>query len=293
MTPEQNAQTLINYWKSAAMPTAEYNAFVAAITKGQGITISYERAVALAKAQLAMKELVQQATSSPAIRISAFARNGIFEQSLLLEDGRMTSIILAAARAGLLDMIALSPLVQADRNLRPPRQIMLDAIYSAGTAGIFSIKDPSGLTSWLRSVSAAGIAIIGAVKGDPDGGTRAALLKLLRDLAMPVELARALKEGRTFEALVELLPASPLPVEARKTIQVLGSEADARVSRELAQLPDLGALPSFPTGDGALAPTLPPAIAWYRRPVYWFVASGGLIAGGLAVGGKRRTRPTR
>lgn len=278
-TPQENAQILIEYWKSAALTSKQFEAFASSSGK---LTGALGAAQQLARAMRTMKELISQATANPSVRITAFAGNGIFEQSILLEDGRLTGILLNAARAGQVDTFTLQALWNADHNLRTPRQIMLDGIYSAGTAGIFVIKDPSGMTSWLKSVHAAGIAILGAIKGDPDGAARAALLKLLRDVALPVELARALKTGRAFEALTELLPASPLSIDARRTIQVLGAEADARMTRDLAQLPDLGQLPAFPTGDGALASTLPPALAWYRRPGFWATGVLGILAGGAA-----------
>lgn len=286
-SPQENAFVLESYWRTAAMSASDFDA----VSKGKIVAVAAPKISALARAMRAMKELCKQATSSPAIRLEVFAKQSLFETALLVEDGRWTNVLLSHARRGELNVGAeLYHLIAADRNLRSPRQIMLDEIHAAGTAGIFSIKDPSGLTSWLLSVHAAGIAISGALKGDPDGRVRAALLRLLRDCAIPEELARALKTGRTFEALADKLAGETLPVDERRTIQALNNEADARVTRDLAQLPSFGELPAFPTGDGASAPTLPPATSWYSRPGTWITAALGLAAGGLAAGDRRRAR---
>jgi hypothetical protein len=281
-SPHDNALTLASYWKSAAMTAQDFEAVAA----GRLVGSAPPRISALVRAIRAMKELCSQAARDPNVRLGAFAGSSIFETALLVEDGRWTRVLLEAARERSLGWTFEVELLTADQNLRSPRQIMLDSIHSAGTAGIFSIKDPSGLTSWLKSVHAGGIAITAALKGDPDGRVRAALLRLLRDCAIPEELARQLKTGRTFEGLAERLAGEALPVEERRVIQVLGSEADARVTRDLAELPTLGQLPAFPTGDGALAPTLPPAVAWYRRPGVWITSALGIVAGGVAAGNR-------
>lgn len=279
LTAQQRAQWMLSYWQSMALTSAQYAAWMA--HEGQGQVSAVAVAQKIAEAQRTMKLLVEECTSSPTTRLSAFAGNGLFEQALLLEDGRLTGAVLTAARAGRVDTFTLAALMAGDRNLRPPRQIMLDMIYDAGAAGIFAIKDPSGVTSWLRSVNAAGIACSALIKGDPDGAARAAMLKILRDIAIPLELARSLKESRTFEALAELLTGSTFDTNTRRTLQALGASADGRITRALAEA-SIGSLPTFPTGDGVLAATLSADLAWWRRPGTWLVAGGGLIAGGLA-----------
>ena len=286
-TPAELAQIITSYWKSAALSSADY----AAIMKwGGALSNVLSRVQSLAIAQRAMKQLVDISTSDPAVRLSVFAANGLFESALLVEDGRLTQIVLMHARNGDLDWISRMELMKGDAGFRSPRQIMLDGIYDAGTAGIFSIKDPSGLTSWLKSVHAAGIAISGAAQGDPDPAVRAALLRILRDAAIPEDLARQLKNARMFESTTERLIASPLPAMARAGIQTLVVEADARVTRDLARLPSLGELAGFPTGDGAIEATLPPALAWYRRPAVAGAALIGIVGGGVLARNSRAAR---
>lgn len=278
LTAQQRAQWMLSYWQSMAMTSAQAAAWTSASGHTSGVLPMAQK---IAEAQRTMKALVAECVSSPTTRIAAFAGNGLFEQALLLEDGRWTGAILSVARAGLVDVLTLQALLGGDRNLRPPRQIMLDMIYDAGTAGIFSTKDPSGMTSWLKSVHASGIASTACIKGDPDPGARAALLKILRDVAIPLDLARALKEARVFETLNELLPGSTFPVDARRTLQALAASADGRITRQLAEA-SMGQLPTFPTGDGAQAATLDAALAWWRRPGPWFVGGLSAIAGGIA-----------
>lgn len=285
LTAQQRAQWMLSYWQSMAMSSAQYAAWM--VNENAGNVSAIAVAQKIAEAQRTMKLLVAECTSSPTTRLSAFAGNGLFEQALLLEDGRLTGVVLSAARAGRVDTFTLAALMAGDRNLRPPRQIMLDMIYDAGTAGIFAIKEPSGMTSWIKSVNAAGIACSGTIKGDPDAGPRAALLKILRDVAIPLELARSLKEAQTFEALIELLPGLTLPVDARRTLQALAASADGRITRQLAEA-NMGGLPLFPTGDGTQVMTLPADLAWWRRPGTWLVGAGGLITGGIAYGRARR-----
>lgn len=286
-TPSELAQIITGYWKSAALSSAEH----AQITKwGGAFDNQLVRVKALANAQRAMKLLVDAAVTSPTVRLLVFAANGLFENALLVEDGRITHFVLQAARDGRLDITSQMEAIKGDARFRSPRQIMLDGIYAAGTAGIFSIKDPSGLTSWLKSVSAAGIAITGALAGDPDAAVRAALLRILRDCAIPEALARQLKNGAVFAAASERLISSTLPAAARGGIHTLAVEADARVTRDLARLPSLGELAGFPTGDGAIEPTFPAAIAWYRRPGPIGAAIVGTLVGGVLARNARAAR---
>jgi len=285
LTAQQRAQWMLSYWQSMALTSSQAEIIAGALAQGQTIN-DIPAAQKISEAQRTMKALVAECISSPTTRIAAFAANGLFEQALLLEDGRYTGAILGAARAGRVDFLTLQALLSGDRNLRPPRQIMLDMIYDAGTAGIFAIKDPSGVTSWLKSVHATGIASSACIKGDPDPGPRAALLKILRDVAIPLDLARELKEARVFETLNELLPSSTFDVNARRTLQALAASADGRVTKQLADA-TMGALPTFQTGDGAQAATLPADLAWWRRPGTWFVGGLSAIAGGIAYSKRR------
>lgn len=277
MTPVENVQVLANYWKFASSNEA---LGVVANRTLFGIR-SPEFGQRLYGAMLAMKELCRDSASNTHARLNVFAANAIFETALLgRETTGVTDRVLAIARAE--PSILRAMLAKADSKLRAPREIMLDTIYDAGTGGLFSPQDPSGLTSWLRSVDVGASAISGALQSDPSAAVRAGLLRITRDLAIPVSIAELLEDQRVFEALTSLLAVSKFSTQERQALHELSLQALARVKRTFQ-----ANLPTFPTGDGVRAPTLPPALPWYKQPMVAGVGIIGAIVGG-ALGARAR-----
>lgn len=276
MTPAENVSALFEYWKFASSNEAIRNV----ADKMFGPSAIGQYAGRLYAAMRAMKELCAASASNPYTRLNVFAASAVFETSLLGQDAVITQRILDAARARA--GIARATLMQADSKMRSPRQIMLDAIYSAGTGGLFSPQDASGLTSWLKSVDAASAAISSTIQADPEAGVRLSILQIIRDLAIPLKLAVLLKEQRTFEALASVLVSSGFTQQQRSALLEFSVDAQARVERTFQ-----ASLPSFPTGDGALVQTLPPALPWYKQPMVAGISIVGAIVGG-ALGAKAR-----
>lgn len=284
-TPTENAQTLHAYWQSAHRALSDNEIAMVALASGEPLR-------RLAAAMRAMIELTEQAAYNPLAR-GRFAAEGVFEGALLVEMTGYTDRLLRAAEGTSGARLLLE---QADRKRRPPRQIMLDSIYAIGAGGVFFLPpDPSGATSWCKSVNVAGGALAGAIAGDPRPAVRASALRIVRDLALPadwiVRPAGAVpgadaQRGRIELAIMGLLdelPTSHLGVSERSVLTSLGRAALARieslVAAEEAQHV-LAELPAFPTGDGGQVATFPPRGRWWRDPR---VLAGGAI--GLVIGG--------
>lgn len=279
-TPTENLQKIRAYWQEAN-----------ALKLSGNTTLDAPSLIALARlyyaGATAMKELVRQAGDNTYTRNEVFAANSVFEQALTGEPWdvhhKFSSVPLAEATAR-----------EGDRDVRPLRQIMLDGIYKAGAGGLFSPRDPSGVTSWLRSVDVSAGAVVATLKGDKVYGVVAVMAQIIRDLALPVFWLEALTNQQAFPALESRLVTTPwfanqkADLAARVTLQGLAASASGRVATDLAKLAQakLPTLP-VPTGSGETAPTVPPVKKrWYQRGELWAAMSIGVIGGGAAA-----TRP--
>jgi len=246
----------------------------------------------LAGAQGAMSRLIAAAAISPPVR-QAFAVNSIFETAMIVDQTR--SDVLMAQNAVLFTYTGIEAVFGERYEHRTPRQLMLDGIYDVATGGWWGYKDPSGVTKWLRSVDVSAGAVAGTLKGDPSPDVRAAMLKILRDVAIPEYWASFLKTSRVFETLDSQLPTTQwnkydtiADLAARKVLQSLSASAQGRVEADLAQYA-MTQLPTFPTGDGKQAATLPPAkTPWYRSLKTLSATAIGLVSGAYAA--HRRSR---
>lgn len=279
-TPIENINTIRAYWTTMATwrenPTwlQPHEPFAAAYYNGAR----------------AMKSLIEQCSNNVFTRAEVFARSSVFEQCLVADPNTE----LARRKLLAAGWIIQRNMLEADSGGRALREIMLDGIYKAGNGGFFSSKDPSGLTSWLHSVSVAGGAAASVLIGDTNPGAVAALLKILRDLALPVFWLTFLTNQRAFATLDSRLPTTvwsstqAADLSSRVTLKALSAAASGRVATDLAKLAQ-ATLPTFVTGDGANAPTTPPpAKPWYRRGNVWAGSAIGLVAGGAVAQSARK-----
>lgn len=271
-SPVENINTIRAYWSqmakwrdSPSFPQA-YEPFISAYYYGVR----------------AMKELVDQCANNQFTRTDVFARSSVFEQCLVADPAS------EVARRSLLAVGAFTTatMLDADSGGRALREIMLDGIYKAGNGGFFSQKDPSGLTSWLNSVSVAAGGAAGVIVGDTNPGAVASLLKIIRDLALPVFWLSFLTNQRAFATLDSRLSTTiwsstqASDLASRVTLKALSAAAAGRVSADLARLAQ-ATLPVFPTGDGSNVATTPaPPKSWYRRGDIWGGIGVGLLTGG-------------
>lgn len=279
-TPIENINAIRSYWSTMATWRNTVN-----------IPFAYEPFVnAYYNGVRAMKELIEQCASNAFTRTDVFARSSVFEQCLAADPNT------ELARRQLLGAgsFVTATMRDADSGGRALREIMLDGIYKAGNGGFFSQRDPSGLTSWVNSVSVAGGVAAGVLVGDTNPGSVAALLKIVRDLALPVFWLSFLTNQRVFATLDSRLPTTvwsstqASDLSARVTLQALNAAAAGRVATDLAKLAS-ATLPTFLTGDGANAATTPaPAKPWYRRGDIWAGSAIGLVAGGAAAQSARK-----
>lgn len=283
-TPDENAATLLAYWAYAVsnddVLTFYRNVRTGANVDVTGGAIGSEPASRLYYASNAMTELMDQCAGNPYARANSFAANAIFETALLSEAIGVTDLLLADTS----DYV-----YGALHGLKAPRQIMLEAIEKAGTGGLFSPGDPSGMTSWVKSVDVAGPAIVSTIKIDPSGAVTASALQIVRDLALPAEWLSLIKQEQTFETLNNRIPVTTwssntiADLALRTQLQGLSKAAAGRVGKDLAQLAlsnggvDLTKLPKWgsfatPTQAQNLTTAVPPK-PWYK--------SGQVLAGGF------------
>jgi len=255
-TPSDNTQLLINYWANGG------NVFD------------------LAHAMQAMKELVGQAANSADVRANVFADSSIFELALLDEPrGQTDSLIDSAQRGTSAAAGAVAALQIVDRDMRPPRQIMLDGIHDAAMGGLFSSADPSGLSSWISSPAQASDVIQGVIASDPSPGAKAAMLRVIRDLALPADVVRALAGSSAFASLDDQLSRSQWPTAIRVVLQTLSAAARGRIQGDAAK----AALASLPTFGAGGFPTIPaPPVPVWANPRAIAAGVLGLITGGIA-----------
>lgn len=262
-TPSENIKILIAYWSD----TTAFN-----YLNATDLLRKYDAA------RGAMRELATAASFKHAGARDAFASSSMFERCMLNDNTKIEqNLRLMHAQAG-------GPSIGA-----PPRQILLDEMHASAIGHWWmgrADRDPSTITTWLRSADVAAGAFKAAMVTDPHAGGVAAGLRLVRDAALPAFWLTYLRANQFFETITERLKEAPWTVGERTTINALAAEAEGRVARDMA--PDLSALPSFVTGDGAVTPTVPPArLPWHKRGELWAALGIGLAAGG-AVGLKPR-----
>lgn len=229
-----------------------------------------ERSDALHRAEEAMTDLVSSAHFGGDAR-SALARAAILEKALL-----PTSV--ARER----DALIVADGMTWNRGPGEVRLILLRGIYDAATGGIWGAEDPSGITEWIRGEASGREAVISALGTDPDPKVRAALLKIVRDVALPASWFAPLLQDRLFERIAVQVKEADWSAAERRVVGSLAEQAAGRVGTELAKLAtaNLSALPGFVAGDGAKVPTVPPP----RKPAYksgwtWLGGVMGLIGG--------------
>jgi len=287
-TPNENAQTLINYWKASLANKAKVSANRLAFDMlASGMYSS------LRDAREAMDELTSQARVNPFIRTQTFAAQHIFSTALLTEAAGLTDAILAHA-----DYTISKGIIGGTT---PPRLIMLDKIFSAGDGGFFAATDPSGLTSWLGSEDVSLAAVSSTIATDPNPDVRAAALQIIGALALPARWSQRPRPTETnaeppptqlsaaIASLQAYLPASPWSPDTRSSLNQLAQQAQGRLGmlEALVATVDFSTLPLVPTGDGKQVPTTPPAPKpWYRNGQ---VLGAGMVAlvGGAALAHKR------
>jgi hypothetical protein len=279
-SPTENAQILLDYWKSSGGKLRSRGMFEILTLVGK-----------LATAREAMDELVTQAQVNPLVRTQVFAASHILSTGLFVEPLGYTDELLVVAKG--------NPLIGTE----PLRLVMLKGILRAAEGGWFSAMDPSGLTMWMGSTSVTLAAFVNTIASDPNDEVRAVAIKIIASVAIPVFWVQrpALKPGqdpavnptqleRAIMALEAYLPGSPLDQPTRATLSGLITRAKERLGAAAFTVATAGlaAFPEFPTGDGKQAATVPPVPKpWYRNGQ---VVSAGLIA--LAGGAYYASRQT-
>lgn len=281
-TPVENINLLFAYWDAANVKPPF------SITLGN-LALGKQLLEALA----AMRELVAVASTNDEAR-RTFAERGVFLRCLMLEPYGITDTFLkpGAVEAAIGPMgLTWNKLAEHASGKAPaisPRQIMLDGIYAAAKGGLVSARSPSGMTSWINAAIPTGAAIATAIQEDPGEGPMAALLKILTDLAIPMEWVTILLGTNTFALAAERLQTVAWSADARKAVHGLAASAAGRARTAAAAVFDPNTLPKFQTGDGTPTPTLPPAAKpWYDRGEFWGAILAG-IAGGAALASKPR-----
>jgi hypothetical protein len=284
-TPTENVQAIRNYWSK--MATLDVARWRSATFVNPGQFRPY--ADAYYGAVRAMKELAKQASDNEFTRTSVFAGSSVFEQAMAVDLGTEQALLLLQTT----DRVDAQIMREGDSAVRSLREIMLDAIWKAGTGGWFSPKDPKGVTSWLHSesVSAAGVASV--LIADTSPGAVGALLRLVRDLALPVFWLEFLTNQRAFATLDSRLATTvwsgsqTADLGARVTIKALSAAAAGRVGSDLARLAQMR-LSQVPMGNGMdAATTPPPPKPWYQRGELIAGSAIGIVSG-AAVANSRK-----
>ncbi len=270
-TPTDDVSTLNDYWTYANGDEAKSGlAFMPSAV-----------APRLAEAIAAMTDLVSAAGTNTYTRSAVFAPSAVFSTALLSEPEGVTDQLLASS-----DDYTRAALQSATR---PPRQIMLDAIYKAGAGGLFSARDFTGVASWISAVEIGGAGMAYAVANDPNPNVRAAALKILADLAIPAGWVQQFAADRTLNTFDEQLPRSAWDQATRATLQALSAKVRARFTM-LAAAAAQANLPQLTLPDGSATGVLPPAPKpWYQNVAVVGPGLAGLVGG--AVARARATRP--
>jgi hypothetical protein len=258
-----------------------------------------------ADAQQAIDDLAYHAQGDADLR-RAIAQAGLFELAISVESIGETDELMQQraerdpACRGMLQAKSCDP--------RPPRLLMLTRVWEAGSGeALFQfVRVP--VTEWLHSAQVAGTFMHTTITGDPNPSMRAIALKIVSDLAIPVEWLQEFKLQRTFETLADQLPRqqwSPVAgtdLSIRQNLQGLLAKAQGRVDAELAktQLAQAGDLTQLTsklssmgftaptTGNGQAALTAPaPPVIWYKNPKLISAGVLGLVGGLLAAHGHR------
>lgn len=209
----------------------------------------------------------------------------------------------AFAKAQIFENTLSPPSLVPDAFVRPSLQLALfDGLHKIGVGGFWTSGDPAGLTPWLGTEGGSRYALEAALtdppRTPPGGGPSielapeviAALLRLLRDVALPVSWLAPLGRSDMFKRLEVRAASSTWPTSIRRMVLALVGQAQGRISTALAQIAAGSAtFPSFPTGDGAsVATTQPQPRPWYRQGLPWIGIAAGVVGGGAVASRLRR-----
>jgi hypothetical protein len=171
-----------------------------------------------------------------------------------------------------------------------PRWYLLNGIKTMIQPSWFSTGDPTGVASWIGSVSAGGGAIEYTISADPDPEVRAEAIDLLLTSSFPIEWVPLLKSA--VDKLDESLVSSAFDQQTRAVLAVLSRKLRARVYdvANRANAVDFAKLTlTLPDGSTASMPSPPPR-PWYKRIELWLSGVGGVVGGAYAA---RKTSPNR
>lgn len=235
--------------------------------------------------------------------------SGIYETAMreLIWDGGAGLMVSAAtaratraacARAQLWENTLSAPSLSPDLFVRPNLQItLMDGLHRIATGGGWGAADPAGVTPWLGTEGGSWYTFETVLTDPPrvyngqpfvlPPAMLASALTLIRDAGMPVLWIKRFHASQVFEALEVRAAASTWTATERRIVLALAAQAKARIETTLATiaLGDTigGGFPSFPTGDGKQAPTVPSLVRpWYSKGWTWAAAAAGAIGGGLA-----------
>jgi hypothetical protein len=285
-TPAENVQTLLAYWDHANKyrDNAVYRA-------GEGPRRLYTAA-------MAMTELVAQCAANPYTRQTVWAESPIFSRALFNESTGYTDWLLK--NSGQLGNNVISATAQAmfsKFDNKPPRLIMLEGIHKAATGGFFSASDPSGIASWLQATligsTLGGGGLAHAIGNDGHPYVRAAALKIVRDLAIPVIWLDVLlgapgavpgadraQDGAIFKLKAEL-PVSGWDWATRVTLSALSDQAIARCL-QIIKDQTTNTLMAYDVAGGTWPMSSPPAKRWYKRGDLLSAGAIGIMFGAAA-----------
>lgn len=255
-------------------------------------------------AQEAMTRLVQWSSIDLDVR-AVFAGASIFETALLTEPVTNTSFfyetLSSPHAATAVDDGAMR--VDFKPEDQPPRLIMVNEIFDTATgAGWFSAPpDPAGLTTWLHSADVAVTAIARAINGDVLVAVRAALLGILAQATIPVQLELQtipLPGARpnpspvaiAVQHLADQIPSSPWPQNLRAGLAAQCQAVLTRFQTDAAVAASGGLMSlTLPDGTSTQVVSAPPR-PWFREGRVIVAGVFGLLGGALLAGRWRKRR---
>lgn len=283
---------------------------IATMAAGDPATFQANYVNKLAQAQAAMSAMVAAGALSSMARMTfADPANPIFLQALSMEAMGGTDAICAiiAGQSGILKDLSLFSgisLPTGSIETRPPRQIMLEGIYSFSNGGLFGAPDPSGLATWISSEGDIS-AVVATLLADNNGDVQLALLQLLRSVALPLSWALPLI-GSSAGTGAQIAQGPLAVLAARAGTQAWSQDSTAQsayvagITGGVAKLQGLlgpialqmanpaaaaalaAHMASFTAGNGSqVLVTAPPPKDWYRNGYTWLAIGLGLLGGGF------------